>query len=100
MDRVGFEALLEARSIALIGASDNPETLSGRPLGLLSDLGYAGRVYPVNPNRQLVQGRNAYRLILDVPERLDVAMVAVRAELVPAAIRECVEANVGAAIIV
>jgi acyl-CoA synthetase (NDP forming) len=100
MNREGFDALLNARSIAIIGASNNPETLSGRPLGLLRDMGYAGRVYPVNPNRTEVQGRKSYPSILDVPEHVDVAMIAVRAELVPGALRDCVAGHVGGAIIV
>jgi acyl-CoA synthetase (NDP forming) len=100
MERTGLDALLNARSIAIIGASNSPEALSGRPLGLLAEMGYSGRIFPVNPNRSEVQGRRAYASILDVPDHVDAAMIAVRAELVPQALRECVAAGVGSATIV
>jgi acyl-CoA synthetase (NDP forming) len=98
--RTLLDLLLHPRSIAIIGASTNPDALGGRPLGFLQAYGYAGNVYPVNPNNAIVQGVKAYPAIGDVPERVDLAMVAVRAELVPATLRQCVEAGVGLAIVV
>lgn len=95
-----LDLLLHPESVAIIGASTNPESLGGRPLGFLSAYGYAGRVYPVNPNNAVVQGVPAYPSIGDVPEAVDVAMVAVRAELVPDTLRQCVEAGVGLAIVI
>lgn len=99
-DQSTFEAIVDARAIAIIGASSNPESLSGRPLDYLRQHRYDGRIYPVNPSRDEVQGLKAYPSIRDVPERVDLAMVAVRAELVPRALRECIEAGVKVAIVV
>jgi acyl-CoA synthetase (NDP forming) len=98
--RTILDLLLHPRSIAIIGASTNPDALGGRPLGFLRDYGYAGSVYPVNPNNEIVQGVKAYPSIGAVPEAVDLAMVAVRAELVPETLRQCVEAGVGLAIVV
>ena len=42
---------LDPRSIALIGASENPNKVGGRPLLYLRRFGYRGRIYPINPNR-------------------------------------------------
>jgi acyl-CoA synthetase (NDP forming) len=98
--RQPLDLLLHPRSIAIIGASTNPDALGGRPLGFLQAYGYAGNVYPVNPNNAIVQGVKAYPSIGDVPEAVDLAMVAVRAELVPTTLRQCVEAGVGLAIVV
>lgn len=95
-----LDLLLHPESVAIIGASTNPEALGGRPLGFLAAYGYAGRVYPVNPNNAVVQGVPAYASIADVPEPVDLAMVAVRAELVPDTLRQCVEAGVGLAIVI
>ncbi|MBO0748652.1 MAG: CoA-binding protein, partial [Acidimicrobiaceae bacterium] len=100
MSQDEFQAIVDARAIAIIGASSNPESLSGRPLDYLRQHGYDGRVYPVNPAREEVQGLKAYPSLGDVPEQVDLAMVAVRAELVPAALRDCVEAGVRVAVIV
>lgn len=91
--------LLNPKSVAIIGASSNPESLGGRPLGLLETIGYAGAIYPVNPTRDTVQGHRAYRSVLDLPETVDVALIAVRAKLVLGVLRECVEAGVGTAIV-
>lgn len=100
VDPATFDAIVDARAIAIIGASSNPESLSGRPLGYLRHYGYDGRVYPINPAREEVQGQKAYPSIGEVPERVDLAMVAVRAELVPRALRECIEAGVKVAVVV
>jgi len=83
----------------MIGASSNPEALGGRPIGFLSSYGFDGAVYPVNPTRDTVQGLKSYRSILDVPELVDVALIAVRAELVPDVLRDCAAARVGTAVI-
>lgn len=95
-----LDLLLHPESVAIIGASTNPEALGGRPLGFLSAYGYAGRVYPVNPNNAVVQGVPAYASIAEVPEPVDLAMVAVRAALVPDTLRQCAEAGVGLAIVI
>lgn len=99
-ERSLHQLLFEPRSIAIIGASTNPEALGGRPLGFLMAHAYAGRVYPVNPHHDQVQGVPAFRSILDVGEPVDLAMVAVRAELVPGVLRECAAAGVGVAIVI
>lgn len=95
-----FDALFKAKSLAIIGASNDPESLSGRPLGFLAAAGYKGSLYPVNPTHAEVQGHRAYPTIGDVPETVDAAMVAVRASLVPQVLRECVAAGVRTAVVV
>jgi acyl-CoA synthetase (NDP forming) len=93
-------ALFDPRSVAVIGASTNPRGLGGRPLGLLRAHGYQGAVFPVNRSHSVVQGERAYPTISDVPERVDVAMVAVPARLVPGVLRECAAAGVKLAVVV
>ena len=95
-----FELLLRPRSVAIVGASTNPESLGGRPLGFLRSYGYPGAIYPINANHSVVQGVSAYASVLDVGEPIDLALVAVRAELVPLILRDCAKAGVGAAIVV
>ncbi|MBO9577670.1 MAG: CoA-binding protein [Microbacteriaceae bacterium] len=93
------DALLHPRSIALIGASSNPEALGGRPIGFLASYGFAGSVYPVNPQREEVQGLKSYPSILDVPEQVDVALIAVKAHLVPGVLLDCARAGVAVAVV-
>jgi acyl-CoA synthetase (NDP forming) len=94
------ELLLHPRSVAIIGASTNPEALGGRPLGFLTSHGYQGAIYPINANHAVVQGVPALGSILDVPETVDVALVAVRAELVPSVLRDCAKMGVGVAVVI
>jgi acyl-CoA synthetase (NDP forming) len=92
-------SLLCARAVAVIGASDDPATIGGRLVGMLAGYGYQGAVYPVNPSRSSVQGLPAYPSVRQVPEQVDVAVVAVRAERVPEVLRDCAAAGVGWAVV-
>lgn len=71
--------LLSPRSIAIIGASDNPKRIGGMPVDLLKRAGF-GKIYPVNPKSDTIQGLQAYKAIEDVPEVVDLVIVAVSAE--------------------
>lgn len=77
------------RSIAVIGASTNPDSISGRPLQFLRQHRYAGAVYPVNPKYEEVAGYRCYPDIESVPGPVDVAMIAVSARLVPGIVEAC-----------
>jgi acyl-CoA synthetase (NDP forming) len=80
--------LLDASSIVIVGASDDPRKASGRTLHYLSKYKYAGAVYPVNPRRETVQGIPAYRSVADVPGRPDLAVIVVPAADVADAVRD------------
>jgi acetate---CoA ligase (ADP-forming) len=94
-----LRALLSPRSIAIIGASGNPARLSGRPLPILLQHHYPGRIYPVNPHRETVGGLQAYPTIGAVPEPVDVVAVVVPAALVPQVVRDCAASGARAAVI-
>lgn len=85
--------------MAILGASDNPNRIGGRPLRYLRDGGFKGGIYPVNPKRETVQGLKAYASIAEVPEAADVALLAIPAAATEDAIVACAEKGVGAAII-
>jgi acyl-CoA synthetase (NDP forming) len=95
----GLEALLRPRSIAIIGASENPLTISGRPLHVLRQHEYGGGLYLVNPNRAEISGLPCYPDIAAVPGPVDLALVAVRAALVPDIIAGCAAAGTRSAVI-
>lgn len=82
-------ALLSADSIAIIGASNDGNRASGRTLRYLLKYGYAGRIYPVNPNRSVVQGVPAYASVRDLPEAPDVAVIVLPQRPAIDAVREC-----------
>ena len=94
-----LDPLLAPRSVALIGASENAARIGGRPLRYLSEGGFKGKVYPINPNRTSVQGFAAYPSVSALPETPDVAILAVPAAATLQALQECADRGVKAAII-
>ena len=92
-------ALLYPASIAIIGASDDPARIGGRPLAYTRQAGFSGRIYPVNLRRESIQGLPAFARIGDVPEPVDTAIIAVPASVVVETAEACAEAGVKAAII-
>jgi acyl-CoA synthetase (NDP forming) len=61
-------ALLNPRSVAIVGASDDSGKTAGRPLKFLRSAGFKGAIYPINSNRQTVQGEQAYPDLTSLPE--------------------------------
>lgn len=82
-------ALFSPRSVALVGASSDPRKLGGRPLHNLLSFGYRGRIYPVNPGADEVQGVRAFRSVTDLPEVPDQAIIVVPARHVAPALEAC-----------
>ena len=87
-------ALLHAKTVALVGASADPNKNTGRPQRFLKTHGFQGRVIPINPNRNEVQGLRAYPSLADAPGPIDHAFIMVPAPHVPAVITDCAAAGV------
>jgi acyl-CoA synthetase (NDP forming) len=82
-----LEDLLAPRSIAIVGASDDPTRIGGRPLAHMIRQRFEGAVYPVNPKRDTVQGLRAWPSLADIEGELDFVLVAVPAPMVPEQVR-------------
>lgn len=96
---MSLEPLLNPRSIAMIGASDNAGRIGGMPLELLSRFGYAGDVYPVNPKYTEVFGYRCYAQVEDLPAVPDLAVLAIGARDVTAMLRRCHAVGIRAAVV-
>lgn len=83
------QALLAPRSIAIVGASDDPAKASGRPLQYLRRAGYRGRIYPINARRDTVLGERAWPSLSDLPEVPDHAFILAPTNDVLATVAEC-----------
>ncbi|MCL6477173.1 MAG: acetate--CoA ligase family protein [Peptococcaceae bacterium] len=94
-----LEAFFNPKSIAVIGASGNPLKPGGVPIGALLKKGYSGKIYPVNPTRETLNGLKCYPSVLDIPGEVDLAIVSVAADRVYHTLEECVSKGVKAAII-
>ena len=93
-------AILEPRTVAVIGASRDATSIGGRLLRNLVTYPFGGTVYPVNPSASSVQGIRAYPTIDDVPEPVDVAFIAVKAELVLDVAEACGRAGVRGLVVI
>jgi len=87
-------ALFEPRSVAIIGASANPERIGGRPIAYYLKAGFKGDVYPVNPNREEIQGLKCYPDISAIPGTVDLAILAIASTAVATAVKACGEKGV------
>ena len=85
-----LKEIMSPKSIAIVGASDNKTRIGGRPLSNMIEKGFSGEIYPINPNRDTVQGIKAYSSLLDVKDDLDFILVAVPSKLVVSVLEEAV----------
>src|SRR5919198_869861 len=82
-------SLFSPRSVAIIGQSDDATKTAGRPLKFLRRMGYAGRIYPVNPRRETVLGERAWPALAALPETPDHAYIVTPTQAAVAAVEEC-----------
>ena len=85
-----LKEIMSPKSIAIVGASDNKSRIGGRPLANMIEKKFSGEIYPINPNRDKVQGMKAYSSLLDVKDDLDFILVAVPSKLVVSVLEEAV----------
>jgi acyl-CoA synthetase (NDP forming) len=83
------DALFSPRSVAIVGQSDDASKAAGRPLKFLRRIGYAGRVYPINPRRETVLGERAWPALAALPEPPEHAYIVTPTQAAVAAVEEC-----------
>lgn len=86
-------------SVAIVGASSDPAKLAGRPLDILRQHNYGGRIYLVNPRHPRIDGMATFPSVADIPEPVDVALILLPSSLVVDAVEQCARAGVGKAIV-
>ena len=96
-DKAAMDYLFYPRSIAVIGASSDPNKPGGAPMRTLLNNGYTGKVYPVNPNYTTLADMPCFPSVLQIPDEVDLAIVAVPAQPALKALRECAAKKVRAA---
>jgi len=95
-----LEALFAPESIAVIGATDRVGTVGRTVLQNLLNPAFHGRVYPVNPQRSEILGVKSYKRISDVPEPVDLVVLATPAVTIPGLIGECIDAKARSAVVI
>jgi acetyltransferase len=95
-----LELLFKPRSVAVIGASRDPNKVGHAILKNIIESGYKGRVYPVNPKADSVLGLTAYKSVLDIPDEVDLAVIVIPAQNVLDVMEECGRKGVKFAIVI
>jgi acyl-CoA synthetase (NDP forming) len=90
---------LNPRGVAVVGVSSDPSRIGGQALRLLTDFGFAGKIYPVNPKYPDIKGLPCYPDLASVPQPCDVAIIAVSAAQVASAIEQCGRAGIPFALV-
>ncbi|MEN3045298.1 MAG: CoA-binding protein, partial [Candidatus Hydrothermales bacterium] len=88
-----LRGLLYPKSIAVIGASNTKGKLGWNVFYNLLTHGYQGKLYPVNPKAEVVQGIKAYPSVGQIPDEIDTAIVLVPARQTPQVVEECCKAG-------
>ncbi len=89
-----MDAIFKPKSVAVIGASDNPGKLGSHVMRSLTEGKYPGRIFPVNPGKGEILGIKTYPSLLQIPDEVDLSVIVLPAEQVPKTIRECKEKGV------
>ena len=84
-----LEKLFAPAAIALIGASATPGKLGFSLLANLINSGYFGKVFPVNPKATEILGKKTFSSVLEIPDEVDLALIAVPATAVAEVLEEC-----------
>jgi acetyltransferase len=95
-----LDVFFSPRTVAVIGATENPGSVGRTVLWNLVTSPFGGTVYPVNPKRPSVLGVKAYPAISAIPEEIDLAVIVTPPPSIPAIIRECGESGVRGAIVI
>src|SRR5690606_34302231 len=91
MTEHSLQRFFDPRSVAIIGASSDPNKLGGRLLRFLTEAGYEGRIYPINPKVDAINGLRAYPSLADVPEPVDQALIIVPSSAAQPALQSCID---------
>jgi acetyl coenzyme A synthetase (ADP forming)-like protein len=100
MERASVEYILRPRTVAVIGASRRRGTIGGELLHNLLTHGFSGAVYPVNPAVRAVQGVRAWPTLKDIPDEIDLAVLAVPASQVLAEVEACAAKGVRGIVVI
>lgn len=95
-----LDRVLNAKSVAIIGASKNKTKRGYQAIKTLLADGFEGEIYPVNPNEDRILGLKCYKDIIQIDAPIDLALITTPARTIPDILRKCGEKKVAGAIII
>jgi len=100
MVTLNLEKIFDPQSIAVIGASDEEDSVGYALMKNLTEKGYEGKNYPINLHKTEILGDRAYQTVGQLPEAVDLAIIAAPAKTVPPLVEECGKAGILGIIII
>ncbi len=100
MSTAQLDALLNPRTIAIVGASDRASSWTLEIYNNLQSFGFRGEIFPVNPRRPSVWDRDAYKSLAEIRHQVDLAIIAIPASAAVDAVAACGAAGIPAAMVV
>ena len=97
---MNLQSLFEPKTMAVIGVSFSNDRHPANIIYNKTMLRYPLKVFPVNPRGGSLLGENVFKDIAEIPEKVDLAVIAVRADAVPDVLEECIQNGVGGATII
>ena len=94
-----LNSIFKARSIAIIGASNDPSKRGNQAIRKLRADGYEGRIYPINPKAPEILGLKAYASVMEVEGEIDVVLVCTPAKTLPSILEQCGQENIPGAVV-
>ncbi len=95
-----LETFFSPKSVAVIGASRDPEKLGFSVLNNIIQAGFPGKIYPINPKSDEILGLKAYPSVTDVPGKIDLAVIVIPARFVLAAVEECGKKKIPSVVVI
>jgi len=95
-----LERFFHPQSVAIVGATNNPFKMNFRLTQNLVDLNFQGKIYPVNPREKKISGIKAYARLQDIPEGIDLVVIAVPAPKALDIVKDCDKKGVKQVVIV
>ncbi len=94
-----LDALFKPRSVAIIGASNNPLSIGHIVMQNLLDHNFKGPIYPINPKSKFIKSFRAYTSVSEIPDEVDLVNISIKNTLVPYVLEDCGKKGVKFAIV-
>jgi len=95
-----MEKFFSPRSVAVIGASEGKGKVGYAVIKNILEYPFPGKIYPINPNAETILGLKAYKSVLDVEDEIDLGVIVIPPELIPAAIEELGEKGTKSVVVI
>lgn len=97
---MSLEKILNAKSVAVVGASKNKTKRGFQAIRILLEENYDGKIYPVNPKEESILGLKCYPGITAIADSVDLALITTPAKTIPNILNDCGEKGVSGAVLI